>query len=82
MPTQGHHRTQHRAQHASLERVGWLVACRVVMKGQKGIRLVAPDTIDDAGKLRSIKPVYVFDGTDPSPPPSRCRRAGSTVGAG
>jgi len=30
------------------------------MKGQKGIRIVAPDAIDD-GKVRSIKPVYVFD---------------------
>jgi hypothetical protein len=33
------------------------------MKGQKGIRLVAPDIIDDAGKVRSIKPVFVFDVT-------------------
>jgi hypothetical protein len=32
------------------------------MKGQKGIRLVAPDTMDD-GKITSIKPVYVFDVT-------------------
>jgi hypothetical protein len=31
------------------------------MKGQKGIRLVAPDQIDDGGKVRSIKAVYVFD---------------------
>ena len=32
------------------------------MKGQKGIRIVAPDTIDD-GKVTSIKPVSVFDVT-------------------
>jgi hypothetical protein len=32
------------------------------MKGQKGIKIVAPDTIDD-GKVTSIKPVYVFDVT-------------------
>jgi hypothetical protein len=31
-----------------------------VVKGQKGIRFVAPDEID-GGKVRSIKPVYVFD---------------------
>jgi hypothetical protein len=31
------------------------------MKGEHGIRLVAPDTISDSGKVRSIKPVYVFD---------------------
>jgi hypothetical protein len=30
------------------------------MKGQTGIRLVAPDSIND-GKVRSIKAVYVFD---------------------
>ena len=40
---------------------GWLAGGRVV-KGQKGIRLVAPDTLDD-GKITSIKPVYVFDVT-------------------
>ena len=39
-----------------------LAAGRVAMKGQKGIRIVAPDEIDD-GKVRSIKPVYVFDVT-------------------
>ena len=39
---------------------GWLAAGRVVVKGQKGIRLVAPDTMDD-GKITSIKPVSVFD---------------------
>ena len=33
------------------------------MKGQKGMRLVAPDTIDDGGTVRSIKPVSVFDVT-------------------
>jgi hypothetical protein len=36
---------------------GWLAAGRVVMKGQKGIRIVAPDTIDE-GKVRSIKTVF------------------------
>jgi hypothetical protein len=41
---------------------GWLAAGRVAEKGQKGIRIVAPDQID-AGKVRSIKPVYVFDVT-------------------
>ena len=30
------------------------------MKGQKGIRLVAPDTMN-GGKITAIKPVYVFD---------------------
>ena len=39
---------------------GWLAAGRVVMKGEKGIRLVAPDTLDD-GKIQSIKAVHVFD---------------------
>jgi hypothetical protein len=34
-----------------------------VSKGQKGIRLVAPDTIDDSGKIASIRPVHVFDVT-------------------
>jgi len=38
----------------------WLKVGRVVRKGQKGIRIVAPDTIDD-GTVTSIKPVYVFD---------------------
>lgn len=42
---------------------GWLAAGRVVMKGQKGIRLVAPDEIDARGKISSIKPVFVFDVT-------------------
>ena len=48
--------------HASEVRTfhGWLAGGRVVMKGEKGIRLVTPDQIDD-GKVRSIKPVYVFD---------------------
>jgi len=41
---------------------GWLAGGRVVVKGEKGIRLVAPDTMDD-GKITSIKPVYVFDVT-------------------
>jgi len=42
---------------------GWLAAGRVVSKGQKGIRIVAPDNIDDSGKLRSNKAVSVFDMT-------------------
>ena len=42
---------------------GWLAAGRVVAKGQHGIRLVAPDTIDNSGKVCSIKAVYVFDVT-------------------
>jgi hypothetical protein len=33
------------------------------MKGQKGTRLVAPDAIDDGGKVTSIAPVSVFDVT-------------------
>jgi hypothetical protein len=41
---------------------GWLAPGGVVMKGQKGIRLVATDTKDD-GKITSIKPVSVFDAT-------------------
>jgi len=51
--------------HASEVRTfhGWLAAGRVVSKGQKGIRLVAPDTIDAHGKISSIKPVVVFDVT-------------------
>jgi hypothetical protein len=40
-----------------------LAAGRAVTKGQKGIRLVAPDTIDEFGTVRSIRPVYVFDVT-------------------
>ncbi len=43
------------------------------MKGQKDIRLIAPDTIDDAGTVRSIKPDSVFDVTQtqkfPNGPP-------------
>jgi hypothetical protein len=39
---------------------GWLAAGRVVMQGQKGIRIVAPDTIDD-GKVTRIKHLHVFD---------------------
>src|SRR5215213_4428336 len=54
-----------RCPHASEVRTfhGWLAAGRVVAKGQNGICLVAPDTIDDSGKIASIKPVYVFDVT-------------------
>jgi hypothetical protein len=40
-----------------------LDAGRAVTKGQKGIRLVTPDTIDESGTGGSIKPVYVFDVT-------------------
>ena len=39
---------------------GWLAAGRVVMKGQKGIRIVAPDEID-GGKVTRIKHLHVFD---------------------
>jgi hypothetical protein len=39
---------------------GWLAAGRVVVKGQKGIRLVAPDTLND-DKVTSIKHLHVFD---------------------
>src|SRR5688500_12329512 len=50
--------------HASEVRTfhGWLAAGRVVVKGKKGIRLVAPDSMAE-GKITSIKPVYVFDVT-------------------
>jgi hypothetical protein len=41
---------------------GWLAAGRVVMKGQKGIRIVAPDEID-GGKVTRIKHLHVFDVT-------------------
>ena len=43
----------------------------MVTKGQKGIRLVAPDTIDAHGKIASIKPVYVFDVTRTQELPDR-----------
>jgi hypothetical protein len=58
--------------HASEVRAfhGWLAAGRVVTKGQKGIRLVAADTIDDR-KVRSIKAVYVFDVTQTQEPSAR-----------
>src|SRR4051812_21331855 len=49
---------------------GWLKAGRCVMKRQEGIRIVAPDTIDE-GKVTSIKPVYVFDVTQPQELPRR-----------
>ena len=39
------------------------LAGRVVTKGQTGIRLVAPDTIDDSGKVHSSMPAHVFDVT-------------------
>lgn len=39
---------------------GWLAGGRVVLKGQKGIWIVAPAEIAD-GKVTSIKPVCVFD---------------------
>jgi len=34
-----------------------------VSKGQKGIRLVAPDTLTENGRIASIKPAHVFDVT-------------------
>jgi hypothetical protein len=40
----------------------WLKAGRVVIKGQKGIRIVAPDQLDD-GKIVSIRHTHVFDVT-------------------
>jgi len=40
------------------------------MKGQKGTRIVAPDTID-GGKVTSIKPVHVFDVTQTQELPHR-----------
>jgi hypothetical protein len=40
------------------------------MKGQKGIRIVAPDTIDD-GKVTSIKPASVFNVTQTQELPHR-----------
>jgi hypothetical protein len=51
--------------HASAVRTfhGWLATGRVVTMGQKGIRLVAPDTIDDSSTVRNITPVSVFDVT-------------------
>jgi hypothetical protein len=50
--------------HASVVRTfhGWLAAGRVVMKGQKGIRIVAPDEVD-GGKVTRIKHLHVFDVT-------------------
>jgi hypothetical protein len=43
---------------------GWLTTGRVVCKGQKGIRIVVPDTIDDGNSMdHTIKPVSVFDVT-------------------
>jgi hypothetical protein len=39
---------------------GWLAGGRVVQKGQKGIRIVAPDAIDD-GKVTAIRHMHVFD---------------------
>ena len=42
----------------------WLKAGRVVRKGQKGIRIVAPVMGgDDGGKIVNIKPAWVFDVT-------------------
>jgi hypothetical protein len=53
-------RTYEACPHATEVRTfnGWLAAGRVVSKGQKGIRLVAPDEMD-GGKARSITPVSV-----------------------
>ena len=39
---------------------GWLAAGRVVMKGQHGARIVAPDEID-GGKVTRIKHQHVYD---------------------
>jgi hypothetical protein len=42
----------------------WIDAGRVVMKGQKGIRIVAPVMGgDDGAKVVNIKPAHVFDVT-------------------
>ena len=41
------------------------------MKGQKAVRLVAPETIDDAGKVASVKPVSGFDVTQTQELPAR-----------
>jgi hypothetical protein len=56
------HRIRDACPHASEVRTfhGWLAIGRCVMKAQKGIRIVAPDEVDD-GKVRSIKPVYLFN---------------------
>jgi hypothetical protein len=45
--------------HASVVRTfhGWLAAGRVVMKGQKGIRIVAPDEVD-GGRVTRIKHLH------------------------
>jgi hypothetical protein len=40
----------------------WLAAGRVVMKGQKGVKIVAPDEID-GGKVTRIQHMHVFDVT-------------------
>jgi hypothetical protein len=41
---------------------GWLAAGRVVAKDRKGIRIIAPDTLDGE-TVRSIKHLHVFDVT-------------------
>jgi hypothetical protein len=50
--------------HATADRTfhGWLAGGRVVCKGQKGIRIVAPDTIE-AGTVTAIRHMHVFDVT-------------------
>ena len=48
-----------------------LAVGRVVMKGQKAVRLVAAETIDDAGKVTNIKPVSGFDVTQTQELPAR-----------
>jgi hypothetical protein len=53
---------------------GWLAGGRVVCKGQKGIRIVAPDTFDD-GKVTRIKQMHVFDVTQTQ---ERAQRAAAT----
>ena len=54
----------HALAHAVAKRVrrqaGGAGSGRVVMKGQKGIRIVAPAEID-GGKVTSIKYTHVFD---------------------
>lgn len=41
------------------------------MKGQKGIRLIAPESIDASGKISSIRSVFVFDVTQTQELPTR-----------
>jgi hypothetical protein len=66
--TQCPHASEVRGFHA------WLKAGRVVMKGQKGVRIFAPDAVDD-GKISTVKNVYVFDVTQTQELPARAERA-------